>query len=67
MGDVEDPELYAAFPLGKFMETEKGQWIKSHCQDLCYIIQPDLNTFGVGCIVHGSVEEIKATEYFLRY
>ena len=67
MGDVEDPELYAAFPLGEFMETEKGQWIKSHCQDPCYIIRPDPSTFGVRCIVYGSVEDKSATEYYLRW
>ena len=67
MGDVEDPELYAAFPLGEFMETEKGKWIKSHCKDPCYIIRPDPNTFGVRCIVYGDVEDKSATEYYLKW
>lgn len=67
MGDVEDPELYAAFPLGEFMDSEKGQWIKSHCADPCYIIRTDPATFGVSCIVYGSVEDKSATEYYLRW
>lgn len=67
LGDVDDPELYAAFPLGEFMDTEKGQWIKSHCADPCYIIRPDPETYGVRCIVYGSVEDKSATEYYLRW
>ena len=46
IGDVDDPELYAGFPLGEFMQTEKGQWIKNNCADPQYIIRPDPNTFG---------------------
>lgn len=67
MGDVDDPELYAAFPLSEFMDSEKGQWIKSHCTDPCYIIRPDPATFGVSCIVYGLVEDKSATEYYLRW
>jgi len=67
MGDVEDPELYAALPLGEFMETEKGQWIRENCRDPQYIIRPDPNTFGTRVIVHGEVEDRLATEYYLRW
>jgi hypothetical protein len=67
MGDVEDPELYAAFPLSEFMETEKGQWIKFNCKDPKYIIRPDNTTFGNRIIVYGEVEEKLATEYFLKW
>ena len=27
MGDVEDPDLYAAQPLWEFQQSEKGQWV----------------------------------------
>ena len=30
MGDVEDPDLYAAEPLYQWQQTEAGQWIMSH-------------------------------------
>jgi hypothetical protein len=66
MGDVEDPEIYAAFPLSEFMSTEKGQWIKANCRDPQYIIRPDMNTYGQVVIVYGEVEERLATEYFLN-
>jgi hypothetical protein len=67
MGDVEDPELYAAFPLSEFMTTEKGQWIKANCQDPQYIIRLDPTTYGTRVIVYGDVEERLATEYFLKW
>ena len=67
MGDVEDPELYAALPLGEFMDTEKGQWIRDNCRDPQYIIRPDQHTYGTRVIVYGEVEELAATEYFLKW
>jgi hypothetical protein len=67
MGDVDDPELYAGFPLSEFMQTEKGQWIKANCQDPQYIIRSDTNIFGNRVIVYGDVEDQLATEYLLKW
>jgi len=67
MGDVDDPEIYAALPLGEFMETEKGQWIRANCTDPQYIIRPDPHTFGTRVIVYGEVEDKLATEYYLKW
>jgi len=33
MGDVEDPELYAAEPLLKWQNSEQGQWVMSHAME----------------------------------
>jgi hypothetical protein len=30
MGDVEDPDLYAAEPLWNWQQTEAGQWVIAH-------------------------------------
>jgi hypothetical protein len=30
MGDVEDPDLYAAQPLWDWQQTEAGQWVMAH-------------------------------------
>lgn len=30
MGDVDDPDLYAAHPLWEWQESEQGQWIMAH-------------------------------------
>lgn len=67
MGDVEDPELYAAMPLGEFMATDKGQWIRDNCADPRYIIRPDPHTYGIKVIVYGQVEDRRAVEWILRW
>jgi hypothetical protein len=67
MSDVEDPELYAAFPLGEFMKTELGKWIETNCEDPRYSVRPDVNTYGYRVIVYGEVDDICATEFYLKF
>ena len=67
MGDVEDPELYASLPLGEFMTTEKGQWIKDHCADPRYVIRPWPASWGNKVIVYGEVSESDAVFYELKW
>jgi hypothetical protein len=67
LGDVADPDIYAAHPLYEFMQTEKGQWIKAHCADPQYIIRPDAHTWGTRVIVYGEISDKSATEYFLKW
>lgn len=33
IGDIEDPELYAAKPLYEWQNTESGKWILEHAVD----------------------------------
>ena len=33
MGDVDDPDLYAAQPLWEWQQSEMGQWVMSHAVD----------------------------------
>lgn len=67
MGDVEDPEIYAAVPLGEFMDTEKGQWVREHCPDPLYRLVPDAYNWGHRVIIYGTVNDKSATEFFLRW
>jgi hypothetical protein len=67
MGDVDDPELYAAQPLYEWQQTDQGQWVMENCSDPQYIIRPDVNTFGNKIIVYGEIEDQLATEYLLRW
>ena len=30
LGDVEDPQLYAAFPLSEWEKSEEGNWVMNH-------------------------------------
>ena len=67
MGDVEDPEIYAAVPLSEFMATEKGQWVKANCRDPVYSVGPDPVTFKYLVTVYGELEDRPAVEYILRW
>jgi hypothetical protein len=33
MGDVDDPDLYAAQPLWEWQQSEMGQWVMDHAVD----------------------------------
>ena len=33
MGDVEDPDIYAAEPLWKWQQSEMGKWVMEHAVD----------------------------------
>lgn len=33
MGDVEDPDIYAAQPLWEWQESEMGKWVMEHALD----------------------------------
>lgn len=67
MGDVEDPELYAAVPLSQFMDTELGQWVKKNCVDPQYIVRSDPASFGFRVSVYGEVSDQAAIFYQLKW
>ena len=67
MGDVEDPELYAAQPLYEWQQTEQGQWVINNCPDPRYIVRPDDHNWGHKIIVYGEIEDKLATEYLLKW
>jgi hypothetical protein len=67
MGDVDDPELYAAFPLGEFMKTAKGAWINANCADPQFRVRPDVANYGFRVTVYGDVADELATEYYLKW
>jgi hypothetical protein len=67
MGDVEDPELYAAQPLYEWQQTEQGQWVMEHCSDPQFIVRADELSWGHRIVVYGNIEDQLATEYLLRW
>ena len=68
MGDVEDPDLYAAEPIWKWQQTEAGQWIMENAVE-----QPswhritDYNTFGYRYQIRATLRPIDATWYLLKW
>lgn len=67
MGDVEELELYAAYPIQQWLQTEKGTWVQTHCPDLMWQTVANPHTYGYTIILRGSLTDKDATEYFLRW
>lgn len=67
MGDVDDPEIYAAQPIWEWQQTEAGKWVMEHCKDPTYSIGPDGQSWGHRVRIYGEVEDHHATFYQLRW
>lgn len=69
MGDVEDPDLYAAEPLYQWQKSPEGSWVMENCCDDAPIWhrQVDPASFGHRYIILATFEEKKLTEFYLRF
>ena len=68
MGDVEDPDLYAAEPLMKWQNTEAGQWIMEHAVETpCWYRIPDSMQYGYRFQIRAKLSGPRLTEYLLRH
>ena len=67
LGDVEDPEIYAASPMYEWQQTDKGQWVMQHCKDPTYRIVSDIHNFGYRVIICGDLSAEDATYFTLKY
>ena len=68
MGDVEDPDLYAAEPLWQWQQSESGQWVMEHAIEApIWHRQHDISSFGYQYIVVAELEAKKLTEFYLRW
>ena len=68
MGDVEDPELYAAAPILEWEKSEKGRWLADNSvQQMEYIVRPNQETYGWMVIIFAWLEEKDLTYYRLKW
>jgi hypothetical protein len=68
MGDVEDPDLYAAEPLYQWQQSTQGDWVmKNATEPPVWHRQVDPLSFGHKYIVKATFVEQKLTEYYLRF
>jgi hypothetical protein len=68
MGDVDDVDIYVAEPIWKWQQTEQGQWVMAHAQDLTYHISTDPVSFGHRVSIRGKIQEgPELTAYLLKY
>jgi hypothetical protein len=69
MGDVEDPYLYAAFPLHEWEQTEEYHWIKEQIgrEEMVFFCDNDPNTYGIVIRVYAPLTGKALTYYNLKY
>jgi len=67
MGDVEDPEIYAAHPIYEWQQTDYGKWCMTNAVDVRYSISLDHNTYGYKAVISGDLEDKMYTFWLLKY
>ena len=68
MGDVDDPDIYAAEPLWQFQQSEKGQWVIEHSLETpIYQRVIDQMYFGYKYKISARLTEQDITYFLLKY
>jgi len=68
MGDVEDPDLYAAQPLYDWAQSEQGQWVVKNAYDEpTWHRMADHLSFGYKYRITAKLMGPALTEWLLRY
>jgi hypothetical protein len=68
LGDVEDPEIYAAEPLLKWQHSEAGQWVMENAVETpSWHRMADPMTYGTRFVIRAKLQGAKLTEWLLRY
>jgi hypothetical protein len=68
MGDVEDPDLYAAEPMWKWQESEQGKFVMENAVDQPeWHRQLDPGTYGYKYAITAELEAKKLSEFYLRW
>lgn len=68
LGDVDDPEIYAAEPLIEWERSEAGQWVMENAIDIPYWAR-DINPFTYGYVfrIVATLTEKDAVYYNLKW
>ena len=68
MGDVEDPDLYAAQPLWEWQESEQGKFVMEHAIETpIWHRQADPYNYGYQYVIVAELEKKKLSEFYLRF
>lgn len=68
MGDVEDPYLYAAFPISQWEKTEEAEYVKSHSKEqLVFYCDRSVDNWGIVIRIYADLEGEALTYYRLKY
>jgi hypothetical protein len=68
VGDVEDPEIYAAEPIWNWQQSEAGRFVMEHAiKTPSYHSQLDYNSYGYQYAIRAEFTEVDATFFQLKY
>lgn len=67
LGDVDDPEIYAAQPIWEWQQTEAGQWVMENSVDTYWARHTDPHTYGYQYKIVAILTESNATWFKLKY
>ncbi len=67
LGDVEDPDIYAAAPIWDWQQSAHGKWVMENGFDPTYSITTDHLTMGYIVAIHAHFTPKQWTEYLFRF
>ncbi len=68
LGDVDDPEIYAAEPIWKWQQTDAGKFVMENAAEQpVFHSQLDHLSYGYKFAITAILEEKKLTEYYLKF
>jgi len=68
VGDVDDPDIYAASPICDWQQTDAGKFVMEHAIETpSYHQGLDYNSFGYRYAIVAELEAKKLSEFYLRW
>lgn len=68
VGDVDDPEIYAAGPIWDWQQTDAGKFVMENAIDVPSFHQHlDYNTYGYQYAITAELEKKKLSEFYMRW
>lgn len=68
VGDVEDPDLYAAQPLWEWQESEQGKFVMEHAiEPPIWHRHNNVMTYNLEYIIVAELESKKLSEFYLKW
>jgi hypothetical protein len=68
MGDVEDPDIYAAQPLWEWQESDAGKFVMEHAKEQpLWQRQHSRLTYSWEYAILAKLEKKKLSEFYLRF
>jgi hypothetical protein len=68
IGDVDDPEIYAAEPIMQWEKSDAGKFVMEHAVEVpVWRHQIDHQTYGYQYVIVAELEAKKLSEFYLRW